>query len=213
MNPQTTVHPGETLLLDEIQRSGRRTLHSRGDFLYRQGEEPESFYYLEDGLVGLVTTGVSGRDHLVRLFRARQFLSYRALLGHEPYHATARVLDPSKVSRISAARFWELTALKPRILEFLAQTMARNLRRAELAIGAATDQSVTARVGESLVYLLEEYPEHPWTRQEIAEYVGSTTPTVFRVLAYLETRKLIRVERRKIVILDRKALLSLNEED
>jgi CRP-like cAMP-binding protein len=60
-----------------------------------------------------------------------------------------------------------------------------------------------------VLYLREVFPEHQWTRREIAEFCGSSTPTVIRTLAKFEAEGILRQHGRKIEIVRREALLEL----
>jgi CRP-like cAMP-binding protein len=202
------MDPSATLR-DLLEREGHLIELVRGEFVYRQGEEARHLYLLESGLIGLVTLNVSGKERLVRLFKGGQFLGHRSLLAGEAHHGSARALEASQVRRLPLENFEAFLQSNPSALRQLTQVLARDLRRAELALSAATDASVAERVAESLIYLLDEHAEHQWTRQEIADFSGSSTPTVFRVLADFERRGWVATQRRTIKILQREALLKL----
>jgi CRP-like cAMP-binding protein len=200
--------------LEQIFKNEASTLKlKRGDTLYQQGEHAEAFYFLESGLLGLVVAGASGKEHLIRLFQKGRHMGHRALLTQEPYHASARALENSIVRRISAPRFYEFLNSKPEVALHFLKIMGQDLRKAELRICQATELSVRGRISEALIYLLEQYPEHKWTKQEIAEFIGSSTPTVFRAIADLEAEGLIHTQRRDIEILDRAKLLDYSNKD
>ncbi len=199
--------------MEFFQREASVANFERGSFIYHQGEHPNNLYFLESGLVGLVILSSKGKERLVRIIKVGNFLSHRALLAEEPYHASAKVIEKSLVKKLAAEHLYKFLDEHPAALRYLTRILARDLRRAESSISHLSEATVTQRVAESLVFLLEQYSDHQWTRQEIAEFVGSTTPTVFRVMAYFESRGWIKTLRRKIQILDRKALLSLQDTD
>jgi CRP-like cAMP-binding protein len=64
-----------------------------------------------------------------------------------------------------------------------------------------------------VLYLKELFPEHQWTRKEIADFCCSTTPTVSRTLASFEASGFIRQIGRKIEIIKREPLLELAASD
>jgi CRP-like cAMP-binding protein len=51
----------------------------------------------------------------------------------------------------------------------------------------------------------------PFTRQEIADMVGTTTETAIRVMSHLKDRGIIRSVRGKVIILDEEKLRLLSE--
>ena len=92
----------------------------------------------------------------------------------------------------------------------IVQALARELRQAEIRIASLSEKDVTARVAEALIYLKKVDPLHLWTRKEIADFCGSTTATVIRVLARLESSGVIRQEGRSILFRNEQALLDLS---
>jgi len=51
----------------------------------------------------------------------------------------------------------------------------------------------------------------PFTRQDIADMVGTTTETAIRVMSHLKDRGIIRSVRGKVIILDKEKLRLLSE--
>lgn len=180
----------------------------RGDIIYRSGETPKNIYYVESGLVGLGLWGESGKDHLVRLFREGQIFGHRSLFANEMYHATATVIDEAQIRILSKAEMREQMKGNCDLAEKLLETLAKELRVAEAKQLVLSEKDAPARIAEAVVYLKELHPEYSWTRQEIAEFCGTTTPTVIRTLAKFVEEGLVEQKGREIVILNKSALLS-----
>lgn len=180
----------------------------RGDVIYRAGEEPQNIYFVESGLIGLALWGESGKDHLVRLFKAGQIFGHRSLFAQEKYHATATVIDESQVRYLNKAQMRERMKGNCDLAEKLLETLAKELRQAEAKQLVLSEKDATTRIAEAVVYLKELHPKYEWTRQEIADFCGSTTPTVIRTLAKFVDDGLIEQRGREIVILNRDLLLS-----
>lgn len=180
----------------------------RGDVIYRVGDQPENIYFLESGLVGLALWGESGKDHLVRFFRAGQVFGHRSLFEKAPYHATATVIENSVVQVLSKTELREKMRGNCDLAEKFLENLARELRESESKQLILNEKDAPARIAEAVVYLKELHPDYSWTRQEIADFCGTTTPTVIRNLAHFVEEGLIEQKGREIVILDREALLS-----
>jgi CRP-like cAMP-binding protein len=181
----------------------------RGELLYRAGDSPQGIFCIVSGLIGLVIHAESGNDRLVRLFRSGQFLGHRSLLAHETHHASAVALEPTRVKFFEKSAFLQAIQSKPSLAKDLLQTLARELGESERRLTSFSERSVRSRVAEGLLYLKDLKPDHRWTRKEIAEFCGSTTPSVIRVLSRMESDKIIQQNRREIGILDRKRLLGM----
>lgn len=114
-----------------ISQSQRLPL-KRGDFIYRQGQQPRGLYVLEQGLVGLVLLGAaSGKEHLLRFFRQGQFFGHRALFSHETYHGSSVALEPTVVTLVPKQLIMTAVEQKPALLFPLVKVLSNELRRSE----------------------------------------------------------------------------------
>lgn len=193
--------------IENCFRETHERSYKRGEVIYRVGDEPKGLYLVESGLVGLVMIGEKGQEHLVRLFRPLQIFGHRSLFAKEPYHATATALEGTRVRFLNREMVREEMKGNCEFAEFLLETLAHEMRRAEQKQLSLSEKDVTARIAETLLYLKELKPDHNWTRQEIADYCGSTAATVIRTMAYFENQKWIEQVGRTIVIKDKNALL------
>ncbi|WP_347358436.1 Crp/Fnr family transcriptional regulator [Bdellovibrio sp.] len=189
-----------------VQAKGKK--FKRGDIIYRAGETPRNIYFVESGLVGLGLWGESGKDHLVRLFREGQIFGHRSLFANETYHATATVIDEAEVRIMNKAEIREQMKGNCDLAEKLLETLAKELRQAEAKQLVLSEKDAPARIAEAVVYLKELHPDYDWTRQEIADFCGTTTPTVIRTLARFVEDGLLEQKGREIIILDKERLLS-----
>ncbi|MBO9667540.1 MAG: Crp/Fnr family transcriptional regulator [Bdellovibrio sp.] len=194
--------------LQEVFENARSQKLKRGDVIYKMGDKPENLYFLKEGLVGLVVWGESGRDHLVRLFKAGQIFGHRSFFAQEKYHASATVLQDTEILVLSKQEMRERMKGNCDLAEKLLETLARELRLSEQRQVVLTEKDVTARIAEAVVYFKELHPTHSWTRQEIADFCGTTTPTVIRTLAKFVDDGLIDQRGREIVILKKEELLA-----
>ncbi|MCX7979065.1 MAG: Crp/Fnr family transcriptional regulator, partial [Bdellovibrionaceae bacterium] len=138
------------------------------------------------------------------------YFGHRALFSNDTYHANAVALEPTEVAFIDRETVYENLRKDPEVAINIIQVLARQLRQAEERLAAVTDKDVRARVAEALIYLKERYPEHRWTRKEIADFCSSTTATVIKTLAQFEDEGLIAQDGRNIQILKRSHLLAMS---
>jgi len=181
----------------------------RGDYIYRLGDEPKGIYIVEHGLVAIVLFGVSGKEHLMRFFRAGQFFGHRSLFASQPYHASTQALEPTAVRFIPKKVIFALFELHPHLYAQIVQRLAIELQHCELQQVMLLDQQILPRVARAVVYLKEIHPSYRWTRQELAGFCASTTSTVIKALAELEDMGLIKQSGRSIEIIDRAGLVHM----
>jgi len=196
-----------------ILNSSRLLEFKRGDHVYRAGDVSRGLYFVEQGLVGLNLIGLSGKEHLMRFFRGGQFFGHRALFTDEPYHASAIVLEPTRLRFVGKPDILAVLETEPRGYKSVVRVLAQELRRCELQHVAILENQILSRTALALVYLKDLHAEHNWTRQEIASFCASTTSTVIKALAELENLGLIRQDGRSIDILNRDGLIALQEQE
>ncbi|MFM6927125.1 MAG: Crp/Fnr family transcriptional regulator [Bdellovibrio sp.] len=194
--------------LQQIFQDARLLKFKRGDVIYKMGELPQNIYLLQSGLVGLVVWGESGKDHLLRLFKQGQIFGHRSFFAKEKYHASATVLQDTEVLVLSKDEMRARMKGNCDLAEKLLETLATELRRSEEKQVVLTEKDVTGRIAEAVVYFKELHPTHSWTRQEIADFCGTTVATVIRTLAGFVDDGLIEQQGREIIILKKDELLA-----
>lgn len=194
----------------DIQKLMSIRHYKRGEFIYKAGDETQGLYIVKKGLVGLVIIAQSsGKEHLLRFFKKDQFFGHRSLLSNEVYHGFTVALEPTEVQFISKHSLLSFLDKHPLLYKDIATTLAKELRRCENQHVMILENELLSRVALSLIYLKDLTPEHNWTRQEIANFCGSTVSTVIKTLAEIERLGHIEQSGRTINITNRQALLDL----
>ena len=90
--------------------------------------------------------------------------------------------------------------------------LGERLRDAQSRLRDLAGERVEQRVASVLVMLSAKLGSTlPFTRQEIADMVGTTTETAIRVMSQLKSRGIISSVRGKVTILDEQKLRLLSE--
>lgn len=182
-----------------------RTLN-RGEIVFRQGELARGIFALESGLVGLFGLAVSGREMLYTLFRTGQLLGHRAYFSGQPHLSEARALVPVQIRFVPARDLEQLLRDQPDFTRGLLSEMASLIGTFGQRLADAADKPAPARIAATLLYLKDFAPRHRWRRSDIADYSGSTAPTVVRTLRELEELGLLQLRGREIQIRDNSGL-------
>lgn len=196
----------------QFEAASSRLEKKRGEYVYQQGEQPKGLYFIESGLVGLVLIGAnSGKEHLLRFFRAGQFFGHRALFSQEGYHGSTQALEPTRLRFVPKSILLATLEKHSSLYKSLVLVLAKELRRSEEQHVMILENQILSRIALALVYLKDLNPDHNWTRQEIANFTASTTSTVIKAMAEIENMGLIRQEGRHIQILNRDGLIDLQD--
>lgn len=189
--------------------------YKRGQVIFHEGNRPLGLYCLQQGKVKIFKTGIDGREQIVRLAKAGDFIGYRAFLGEDCYSASAMALEDSQICFIDKNDFFHVCKTNDKLSGNLILRLSHELREAEDLLRDMAQKSVRERVAEILLIIREKYGvdkedakqiNATLSREELASFVGTATETLIRILSDLKDAGVIDTQGKKIKILDIDAL-------
>lgn len=180
----------------------------KGQILFKEGMQPFGIYCIAKGKVKLSRLGESGKEHIVRLANLGDMVGYRALILNEPYRATAQTIEDSDICFIPRDYFLDMLKNNPDLANKLLQKLSNDLKYAENQIVGLAQKSVRERLAEVLLRLKATYGTETdnltlnvtFSREELANIVGTSTETLIRVVHDFKEEKLIDAKGKKILI-------------
>jgi len=202
-----------TLTLDEkedLRKNITLTYFKKNEFIFKEGEKPNSFLFLMDGKVIIYKEGFGGREQIIRMTKPLGIIGYRALLADELYIGSAITLEDSTICVISPGYLFNKLLKNPNFSLKLLQKLARELGFSNGRTVTLTQKHIRGRLAESLLLLKEKYG---WendgatlkvylSREDIANLSNMTTSNAIRTLSTFAGEKVIAIDGRKIRILD-----------
>lgn len=188
--------------------------HKAGQVLFYEGDYPSGLYCINRGKVKLTKLGENGKEQIVRLAREGDVVGYRALVSGTPYQLSSTVIEDASICFIPRQTFHllmkENLALTGRILRQLTQDLAK----AEQKQVSLAQKQVRERLAETLLMLKEFYgceEDHltlksRLSREEMANFIGTATETVIRLLSEFSKEGILVLDGKKIKVIDQKAL-------
>ena len=184
--PPAKVAPFEPVAFLETASNGRpMTLLQAQDVIFNQGDAAESVFYLKSGQVKLSVVSRQGKEAVVALLEAGEFLGEGCLIGQPLRLATATALTGCEVLRVERVEIER--ALRDNSafsLMFIAHILARK-SRVEADLVDQLFNSTEKRLARVLLLLAnfgkEGRPEPITTRisqEMLAEMVGTTRSRV-----------------------------------
>lgn len=199
------------LLKQEMQRMEIK----KGKIVYREGSYSKGAYILRKGKVKIYQTNKDGKEQIAYIYRKGEIMGYRPILCDELHPVSAAALEDCVVSFIPRKYFLyaldESPVLARRLLTNLTHEFTVWINKLTLF----AQQPVRERVTLSLLIINEKYKkegkEHlpvviNLSREDLANYVGTTIETLVRILRYLKDEKIIATRGRRIIILKPKEL-------
>jgi len=183
-----------------------------GEFIFWDGDAPEWFYIVAEGKVKVLKHSSLGKEFIIAFFSPGEMFGEVAVFENKPYPASAQAVAETKVVGIKREDFLSFLANRPQVALRIISVLAGRLRDAQGRLRDFAGERVEQRLASVLLMLSAKRGlTLPFTRQEIADMVGTTTETAIRVMSHLKDRGIIRSVRGKVIILDEEKLRLLGE--
>jgi CRP/FNR family transcriptional regulator len=183
-----------------------------GEFIFWDGDAPEWFYIVAEGKVKVLKHSSSGREFIIAFFAPGEMFGEVAVFENKSYPASAQAVTETKVVGVKREDFLSFLANRPQVALRIINLLGGRLRDAQGRLRDLAGERVEQRLASVLLMLSAKLGlTLPFTRQEIADMVGTTTETAIRVMSNLKDRGIIRSARGEVIILDEEKLRLLSE--
>lgn len=204
----------------DIFRRGDRVDVKPGEMVFYQGDPARRCYFVLSGRLKLTKLHEQGKTVVVRYIKPGELTAAIAVFKEKGYPVTAEAVGPAELVGWDKQTMLNLMAeypqlavnmlgvavdrledLQTRYLELFAEQVERRIARALLRImrqsGRKTDDGILI--------------DFPLSRQELAEYTGTTVYTVSRALSAWEKKGWVISRRERITVSDPHALVLFTE--
>ena len=181
----------------------------KGEFIFHQGDLPNFFYVVQQGIVKTFKVSAFGKHIIVKIASFGDTLNASALFG-EKHFVSAQAIDEVEVLSIRKKEYMSLVNKYPLIAMNIVTILGKGLDNEYERILDLVGETVEHRLCNFLFMLFSKFGTTLLlTREELAELAGTTTETTIRVLSRLKTAGIISSRRGKIIILDQAKLQAL----
>ena len=181
----------------------------RGQPVARQGEPARAFYVVEVGLLKLTQLTTSGREVIVRFVGPAEPFGGIAAVEGSAYPVNAQAVQASTLRTWTTDILGPLLDRFPRVRMNIMREIAAHMNDALDRVSELSNERVGPRLAHCLVRLMQSCGEqtaegilitHPLTRQEIAEFAGTSLYTASRTLSRWETEGVLRSAHRRLLV-------------
>ena len=189
--------------------------YEKGSFVFEEGDVPDRLYVLIYGLVEVSKLTFSGKKILITTIEnpGDMFAEVYMFMGKSKYDMSAQTGEESLILSISS-EFFENISYNTNALA------AEKIRKNLMSIFAMKAYNLSGKVRllgcgsireKISLYLIEnqtpsgEIAKNP-SREELADYLNVTRPSLSRELGNMEKEGIIRLDGRKIVIVSQEKL-------
>jgi len=183
-----------------------------GEFVFWDGDAPERLYIVAEGKVKVLKHSSLGKEFIIAFFGPGEMFGEVAVFENKPYPASAQAITETKLVGVQRDDFLSFLADRPQVALRIISVLAGRLRDAQGRLRDIAGERVEQRLASVLLMLSAKLGlTLPFTRQEIADMVGTTTETAIRIISQLKDRGIISTVRGKVIILDEEKLRLLSE--
>jgi CRP-like cAMP-binding protein len=205
---------------DDIISRGRYRHVPSGGIVFRQDDPATRCFLVVEGRLKLTKLHESGKEVLIRYIGPGELTAMIVVLEKRTYPVSAEAVGDTRVVEWSKREIMELISHYPQLcFTMLCHSLERleELQRRHLELFA---EQVEQRIARSLLRIMRQAGERsgdaviitfPISRQELADYTGTTLYTVSRTLSAWEKKGWIKSKREQIIITDPHALVLFSE--
>lgn len=204
--PERTSHFAGQAFLAKVAEGGSITAHPKKQVVFAQGDLADSIYYIQKGKIKLTVVSEQGKQAVVAVLGAGDFLGEGCVAGQPLRMTTATVITDSSAIKVEKSAMMRMLHEDPSVSElFMSYLLARNIRIEEDLVDQILNSS-EKRLARVLLLLAgigkDGQPEAviPKISQEtLAEMIGTTRPRVnffinkFKKLGFIEFKDGLRV--------------------
>ena len=187
----------------------------RGERIFDEDDPSDYFFVVVPGRVKVFKHAPNGQDIILEMMGAGGPLGAVAAYEQKPYPASATAVEDSSLLVIPRPAFFRLLEQNPSLVRGLLGSLSLRLVQLTTRLAELTGGRVEARVARLFLKLAEQIgkPERggifvplPLTRQELADWTGTTIETAIRIMSRWNKDDVIRTEKDGFVVMDRKTL-------
>jgi CRP-like cAMP-binding protein len=205
---------------DEVIKSGFKKKLRPKSILFHQGDPATHFYLVNRSRLKLSKLNEQGKEVIIRYIGAGELTAAVAVLKNGHYPVTAASIEETEVSGWDKPTMMKLMQRHPDIaINLLGIILSRIDDIQHRYLEVCTEQ-VDQRIARSLLRLMRSagskredgiHIDMPLSRQNIADYSGTTLSTVSRTLSAWEKKGWITSGREKIIVTDPHSLVLFAE--
>ena len=170
--------------------------------LFLEGSTPRGVYCLNSGKVKIFTRGEEGKEQIIHVSSDGEIVGFRAMFSGEPYKVSATTLEECNICFIGKADFLDMVDTNVTLRNGIMKELSKELADRATFITNMAQKSVRERLAFALILLNDIYKEDMinLTREDLANFVGTATETLIRLLKDFKEENLIHTHARKIEI-------------
>ncbi|MEK6614502.1 MAG: Crp/Fnr family transcriptional regulator [Bacteroidota bacterium] len=188
----------------------------KGQAIISEGLPLTEFYFIFQGKVKVVATGLYGKRQIKRLANTGDIIGFRGLGADYIFPASVYALEDTCICSIDKELFLDLLKANPDLMFETLLLVTGELRKTERRMKNLTMMNVREKIADALLYIYEVFGNTSTkeldiilSRQEIAELAMTTKEQVSKCLSEFEQERKIKIDGKKIFVTNLSELKSM----
>lgn len=206
---------GDQHLIDELNKRKTIIRIKKNQIIFEEGDEVHDIMFIQSGVVKVFKPGILNRIQIVRFSSTGDILGHRGLnTTHYPVSAIA--VEDCIVCKYPRDYFLDLIKTNMNLAVRLMFFYADELTKSEIRERNLAQMNVRGKVADVLLSLKEKFGVDEnkllkiyLSRQDMADYAGTTKEQVSKVLSEFNQENIIAVDSKRIHILNPSQLSKL----
>lgn len=191
------------------------------EYVFFEGDKPAQLWFVEEGRVKLLKHSEMGKDVIVSLVSAGEYLGESAMHPDACYAVTAQAVGPTVMLMLRSEACQDLMRLYPDLSVWMINRLGDRLNDAYDTMRSLAVERVERRIARLLLKLAASVGkpsgqdiviDMPLTRQDIAEMTGTTVESAIRVMSKFRKQGLVATKEGKTHLTEPHALVVLADE-
>ena len=191
----------KSLTSDEDKRLSQHKVSlncKKGLQFIMEGTPVSGLFFIYKGKAKVLKTGIYGKEQILRLVKEGETIGHRGFGTKKKYGISSVALEDSILCNFSNETLELMMKKIPKLTHELMLFYADELNRSETKVKTLAQMTVREKVIDTLLFLYRKFGTNhkgsiniQLSRQEIADYSGTTVEQVIRTISTLKTENLL----------------------
>ncbi len=187
------------------------SFYKKKQSIFLEGSIPRGVYCINKGKAKIFARGQDGKEQIIHFATDGEVMGFRAMFSGEPYSVSAETIEESNICFIPKDNFLNMIDSSIALRNNIFQGLSKELSDRTKLLTNMAQKSVRERLAFSLIFLDKIYIDEPinLSREDLANFVGTATETLIRLLKEFKDENLIKIKARKLTILNKDVLFDI----
>lgn len=201
--------------LDLVKGLIKSEVYRKKMIIFMEGDPGIGVHFVKSGIVKIYKISEDGREQILHFLREGDVFAEVVLFDGGNYPASAEAVEDCQVGILRNQDLEQMIVHNPAVGLKMINVMGKKIRAAHATLRNLALKDSFGRVVATILELADRHGVQMETgiridlalsRQDLANYVGSTRETVTRILTDLKKSKTIQLAGKQIIILDKARL-------